>query len=493
MAGFAGATLISAFYRFTEERLALSWRQWMTQHLLKRYFHSRNYYKLLGRPDIDNPDQRISEDVHNFTATSLSLLLILVNSVITIIAFIGVLSSISYSLVFVLIAYAFFGTLLTVLVGSRLVRLHYKQYNREGTFRHGLIRVRDNAESIAFFRGEARERINLLQRFAAIFGNTKKLIVWNRNLSFFTTGYNYLALIIPTLVAAPLYLTGQIEFGVITQAAGAFGQVLAAFSVAITQFERLSAYAAGVTRIESLWDFLDASKLEDVDDDPEIVVEQGKSLELDKLTVITPGAKKQLVTELSLIVKPGQGLLIMGESGVGKSSILRTVAGLWSGGTGNIIRPQLRQMMFMPQRPYMPNGTLRSQLIYPTRKLAETDSDESIRDILKQVNLTSLLERDENILERHLDWASVLSIGEQQRISFARLFYHNPLLAFLDEATSALDEENEEYLYRLVLKLGFSFISVGHRSTLKKYHSQILEIRKDGTWDISDSKEFTTG
>ena len=141
----------------------------------------------------------------------------------------------------------------------------------------------------------------------------------------------------------------------------------------------------------------------------------------------------------------------------------------------------------------MPNGTLRSQLIYPTRKLAETDSDESIRDILKQVNLTSLLERDENILERHLDWASVLSIGEQQRISFARLFYHNPLLAFLDEATSALDEENEEYLYRLVLKLGFSFISVGHRSTLKKYHSQILEIRKDGTWDISDSKDFTTG
>jgi len=353
--------------------------------------------------------------------------------------------------------------------------------------------VRDNAESIAFFRGEARERINLLQRFAAIFGNTKKLIIWNRNLSFFTTGYNYLALIIPTLVAAPLYLTGQIEFGVITQAAGAFGQVLAAFSVAITQFERLSAYAAGVTRIESLWDFLDASKLEEVDDDPEIVVEEGKSLELDKLTVITPGAKKQLVTELSLIVKPGQGLLIMGESGVGKSSILRTVAGLWSGGTGNIIRPQLRQMMFLPQRPYMPNGTLRSQLIYPTRKLAETDSDESIRDILKQVNLTSLLERDENILERHLDWASVLSIGEQQRISFARLFYHNPLLAFLDEATSALDEENEEYLYRLVLKLGFSFISVGHRSTLKKYHSQILEIRKDGTWDITDSKDFTKG
>ena len=157
---------------------------------------------------------------------------------------------------------------MAVLVGKRLVRLHYKQYNREGTFRYGLMRVRDNAESIAFFRGEARERINLLQRFNSIYGNTKKLIVWNRNLSFLTTGYNYLALIIPTLVAAPLFLAGKIEFGVITQAAGAFAQVLAAFSVAITQFERLSAYAAGLTRIDTLWDFLDASKLNEEDDDP---------------------------------------------------------------------------------------------------------------------------------------------------------------------------------------------------------------------------------
>ena len=484
LGGFLAATLIAVFYRYTEEQLALLWRQWMTQHLLKRYFYSRNYYKIRNRQEIDNPDQRISEDVRNFTATTLSLLLIILNSVITMIAFMGVLGSISTRLVVVLFIYAFFGTGLTIYIGKRLVRLHYRQYNREGNFRYGLIRIRDNAESIAFFRGEPRERIDLLQRFSGVYKNSMTLIGWNRNLGFLTNGYNYLALIVPTLVAAPLYLSGKIQFGVVAQAGGAFAQVLAALSVVITQFERISAYAAGVSRIDSLWNYLNASKIEDEEDDPEITVEEGKSLKINDLTVKPPGSSRILVSNLNLSINPGEGTLIMGESGVGKSSLLRTVAGLWNSGSGTISRPRLSEMMFLPQRPYMPIGTLRAQLVYPARKVAE--SDHKLIEILQKVNLHKVLERKTGGLDRQVEWANVLSLGEQQRVSFARLLYHNPKLAFLDEATSALDEENEALLYGLLRELKISYVSVGHRSALKNYHDRILNIKKGGAWDIEE-------
>jgi len=480
--GFACATLLAVFYRFTEERLALIWREWMTQHLLKKYFFNRAYYRLRNRKEIDNPDQRVAEDVRSFTATTLSLLLIVLNSIITIVAFMGVLYSISTALVVVLFIYGVVGTVATVYIGRRLVRLHFRQYRREADFRYGLIRVRDHAESVAFYRGEPRERIDLSRRFRSVFRNFSRLIIWNRNLGVFTTGYNYLALIIPTIIVAPLYLAGTIKIGVVTQAAGAFAQVLAAFSIVITQFERISAYAAGVGRLESLWNALNADAFSEEDDDPQIAFEEGDSLVLKGLTVSPPGQSRILVEQLDLALKKGKSLLIMGASGRGKSSILRAIAGLWQSGGGTVFRPQLREMMFLPQRPYMPVGSLRAQLMYPAREKHEKTKE--LLKTLREVNLESVLERTRGSVDIVLDWANVLSLGEQQRIAFARLFYQKPKLAFLDEATSALDEENEEMLYKKLRESKISYISVGHRSTLRPFHDFVLTLEDEGKWQL---------
>lgn len=488
---FALAVPLGVYYRWTEQRLALLWREWLAQHLIKRYFNNRAYYRLRGSEGIDNPDQRISEDVRNFTANSLSFLLIVLNASVTLVAFLGVLWGISGTLVGVLFAYAIAGTALSVLIGRRLVRLHFHQYRKEADFRYGLVRVRDNAESIAFYRGESREQTDLVSRLKAMVLNFTVIIAWNRNLAFFTNSYNYLALVLPIAVVAPMFMRGEVEFGVVTQSAGAFAQVLAAVSLIITQFDGLSDYLAGVQRLGTLWDNLD-----EFDADEERVAreasqqldEASRIVKLEKLTVRTPSPSKTLVQDLSFELKRKQSLLIMGASGSGKSSVLRTIAGLWPGGSGALERPPLVELMFLPQRPYMIQGNLRDQLLYPypERKV----DDDKIRDVVEEVNLSDVFARVDDDLDRVLDWTNVLSVGEQQRVAFARLFLRKPRFAFLDEATSALDEENQDTLYRLLQKSGISFISVGHRKTLTQYHDRILQLEGTGTWELKTAEEI---
>ena len=486
---FLIAIPVAVFYRYSEERLALLWRQWMTEFLVRRYLLRRSYYQIRSYSEIDNPDQRIAEDVRNFSATTLSFLLISLNSTITLIAFIDVLSSISWTLVGALIVYAVVGTYLTFKVGRKLVKLNYRQLKQEANFRYGLIRVRDNAESIAFFRGEPREWIDLKNKIYSVVKNTFFVIGWNRNLAFFTTSYNYVAIIVPILIVAPLYLHGNSQFGVIPQAAGAFAQVLAALSLLITQFERLSAFTAGVTRLGGLWDALDNYHSEEpVEEENSESEENQNRLILEKVSVTTPDNSKTLIQELDLHLEAGNSLLIMGESGTGKSSLLRTIAGLWTPGGGEISRPKLRNMMFLPQKPYMVLGNLRAQLQYPARERERLESDASLREILNKVNLDSILARVDDNLSAKLDWSNILSLGEQQRISFARLLHRRPKVAFLDEATSALDEENEKLLYSLLRELNICFVSVGHRSTLLKYHDLLLIVKKDGTWEFSKNE-----
>lgn len=495
---FAIAIPLAGFYRFTEERLALRWRDYLARTLMKRYFNNRAYYRLGSHPEIDNPDQRISEDVRNFTTTALSLFLILMNSTIQIVMWSHVLHSISSRLVAALVIYSVVGTLVAYFIGRRLIGLNYLQYGREADFRYGLVRVRDNAESIAFYRGERRELRDLRARLGAVVGNMIVLIRWNRNLAFYTTGYNYLALIIPTVIVVPLYLRGEVPFGDITRAGGAFGFLLAALSLIITQFERLSAFAAGVTRLGALSDYLDEQDAEDdLDTEGEQISidEDQRTINLENLTVKTPNGQRVLLRDLTFRLPPGKSLLIMGESGSGKSSLLRTIAGLWSCGEGHIGRPPYRNMMFLPQRPYMIPGSLRDQLEYPGGSKAP--GEDRLMHVLDVVNLPKLAARVDNDFDRIADWANMLSLGEMQRLSFARLLIKKPAIAFLDESTSALDEPNEERLYNYLKEHRYTYVSVGHRSTLLRYHDWLLRIGKeDGDWEIieaADAVPFEAG
>jgi putative ATP-binding cassette transporter len=478
---------IGVYYRWVEERLALLWREWMAQHLVKRYFNNRAYFRLRGSESVDNPDQRISEDVRNFTTSSLAFLLIALNSLITLVSFIYVLWEISFLLVIILVVYAVAGTAISIVIGRKLVRLHYHQYQKEADFRYGLVRVRDNAESIAFYRGEKREHLDLFKRLSAAVDNMRLVIIRNRHLAFFTNSYNYLALILPVLVVAPMYMRGQVEFGVVTQAAGAFSAVLTAVSLIITQFGLLSAYLAGVQRLGSLWDQLDEHDAEEeriaheAKNQPE---ENSRVVKLDKLTICTPNVEKILVEELSFELRVHQSLIIMGASGTGKSSVLRTISGLWPGASGLLERPAADQLMFLPQRPYMIDGCLRDQLLYPYPDRKEADDE--ILAVIQDAHLDEVLQRVEGDLDRAVDWTNVLSLGEQQRVAFARLFLRKPKFAFLDEATSALDEENQKHLYQLVRDSGVGYISVGHRETLIPHHDRLLVLDRSGSWKIED-------
>lgn len=487
---FALAVPVEVFYRYCADRLSLLWRLWLTNILVSRFFFNRAYYRLRDSERVDNPDQRISEDARSFTTAVLGYLLTLINSGVTLFAFTGVLFTISWKLPLVVLLYAGGGTVLSILIGRRLVRMHFLQYQKEADFRYALVGVRENAESIAFLRGEKRELRDLWFRFGKVVGNTLRIIGWNRTLGFFTNGYNYLALIVPMLILGPMFIRGQIEYGVVTQAQGAFAEVLMALSVIVAQFEGLSTFAAAINRLGDLWDELDDYDIEDFRAERErgIEVNEGAmALRLNDLTIRTPDKEKTLTRGLNFTLPPGKSVLVMGDSGTGKTSLLRTVAGLWQSGHGTIERPNINRLIFLPQSPYMVQGSLREQLLYP--RGPDSADDRLIARALEKVNLTEVLGRVDGDLGQTEDWTNVLSLGEQQRISFARIFLNSPQIAFLDESTSALDERNERLLYENLLATGISFFSVGHRSTLKAFHDFLIVLENDGGFRISPLKK----
>ena len=344
------------------------------------------------------------------------------------------------------------------------------------------MRVRDNAESIAFYRGEEREKGQVGQRLVAAMGNLRFLIGWERNLEFFTKGYEYIILVLPIVVMAPMYFSGQIKFGVVTQAESAFVQVLGALSIIVSQFEQLSNFVAGVSRLETFSAALDNSSVKGkAVAGGEIASVEESRLALEHVTLMTPDRLQTLVRDLSAEAPAGKGLLITGPSGVGKSSLLRAVAGLWNTGEGKIARPPLDQMLFLPQRPYMVLGTLREQLLYP--KTDRQTGESELRTVLERVNLADLPERVGGF-DAELDWGQLLSLGEQQRLAFARLLLAKPGYAFLDEATSALDVPNEARLYEEMRRAGTTYVSVGHRPSLPAFHDRFLELTGGGSWRL---------
>ncbi|MBP5985657.1 MAG: ABC transporter ATP-binding protein/permease [Azonexus sp.] len=484
----AMAVPIFALHYFVRDTLGIHWRRWLTHRFLDSYFSHRNFYELNSNAGIDNPDQRVAEDINTFTQRSLYFLLIFIGSTLQLVAFSTVLWSISRELVYFLVLYASAGTLVTIFVfGKRLMNLNFLQLRREADFRFSLVRVRENAESIALYRGEGQEQQQVRKRFAAAFKNFKRLVRTQLGLNFFQYAYSLLTIVLPSAIIASDVLSGELEVGRAVQAAGAFAAVLAAFSLIVENFESLSRFAAGIDRLDSLARFLPGHAGCPPQRGNSIVSVDANQLALENLTLQTPNCERTLVRNLSIKVQRGEHLMIVGQSGSGKSSLLRAIAGLWYNGSGTIYRPTPNNILFLPQQPYMLLGSLRSQLLYPHNGHAVADAQ--LLKVLEKVNLPDLASRFGS-LDAEADWSKVLSVGEQQRLAFARILIVKPRYAVLDEATSALDSANEDALYKLLLTLDTTLVSVAHRPAILKYHRQVLALNGEGGWQASPAEAF---
>jgi putative ATP-binding cassette transporter len=481
VAFFAALTAAAVMLRFTEERLGLFWRRWLTGHLIDRYLACNAYYRLTARPEIDNPDQRITEDVKSFTTQTLAFLLVLLNASINLVLFAGVLWQITPMLFLGAVACAAAGTFSTLFLGRRLMGLNFEQIKREADLRYEMIRVREHAESIALYHGGTKENGRLHRRLEIVTDNFRRIVGVNRNVGFFTTGYKYLAMVIPVLLVAPLYMRGNREFGVVTQSVMAFGYVLDSFSVIVAQFAAISTFAAVVARLGAVAEAVAEPPPAPCDKRRVSVLENGPRISFEHLTLCTPAEGRELLINLNMEVLPGSHLLITGPNGAGKSALFRAVAGLWDWGEGTITRPHWSDMVFVPPRPYTVPGTLRDQLTYACPKGGLTD--DRIWGVLDRVKFGSVVERVGG-LDAERDWPNTLSAGEQQVLAFARLLLARPKFVILDGATGALDAPRERLLYSELNRSDITYISIGDSPSLRDHHDIRLELLEDGEWRL---------
>ena len=494
---FALLTLSSVMSRFCEESLGLLWRKWMTWRLFELYADHRVYLRLEQGRRAENPDQRIAEDVRNFTTTTISFVLMLSNGILTVIAFSGVLISISPVLFLVAIAYATAGTWLTVHYGKPLIQLNYQQLDKEAAFRSSLILIRENADMIALSRREALWVGRVWDRLEALALNMSEIIRINRNVGFLTTGYNWLIQIIPALIVAPLFIEGRAEFGVITQSAVAFTQLMGAFSLIITQFQSISSFLAVIRRLSGMTgDILSEREAEFKALMECREAESGSCrIGIKDLTLSSATNHHVLLQSLNLEIVQGKPLLVRCGDGAALSALFRAIAGVWPKTQGMIHRPPLDQCLFISERPYLPPCSLRDLFLRPYPEPTEEDkeqripilgaiesSDTVMLDILRSVGLEDIQARIEDFGEIQ-DWQSSFSLQEQQLLVIARALISNPKFILLDRPDSSLESQIMQRVLKLLEEKGATVI-LFEQSALKTRTQkfQVLLISEKGAW-----------
>ena len=486
---------IAVYAVYLRQLLQLRWRKWMTEQYMKAWLNNQSYYRLqVMRADMDNPEQRIQQDINEFVTLTLQFILGFLKQMTTLAAFAVVLWNLSgvfemqlfgfnlvipgYMLWFSLL-YSIVGTCLAHVVGRRLIGLNFDQQKYEADFRFAMTRVRENSESIAFYGGELPEEMTFRERFKWVVNNYRDLMRQTKFLNFYINGYAQFAIIVPLIMAAPRYFSGAIQLGGLMQTTSAFGRVQDALSYFVESYDGIAQLIAVVHRLTGFTEHLE--EVQDIRSEVCINENETAALTASALTVGLP-TERILLQNCDAVISAGSKLIISGPSGCGKSTLLRTIAGLWPFAKGSIGWPKDSLRLFLPQRPYLPLGTLRQAIYYP---LAVRDGeDELLKDILRKVDMEQFADR----LDESDDWSHILSLGEQQRIAFARVLLVKPDWLFLDEATSALDEIHEKEMYELLKRElpQMSIISVGHRSTLLCQHEKMLKIEGGCKWALSE-------
>ena len=486
LAGFYVVMAVYAFY--LTQLLQMRWRRWLTQRYLRTWLTDRAYYRLELTSTTDNPDQRIAEDLNQFTSYILTLSLGLLTAVVSLASFLVILWGLSGPasiplgsfgtlyipayLVWTAILYAGVGTWLTIKIGWPLVPLNFAQQRFEADFRFSMVRLRQNTESVAFYGGEPVELKVFGERFLSVFQNFWSIIKRQKLLLWFTAGYNQVAIIFPIVVVAPRYFAQQIGLGGLMQVVGAFSSVQESLSFIINSYTTIATLQAVTQRLIGFEDRLTAIR-QAVREPQKIVVRRDETgVGVDGVDLDLPDGKP-LLRGVAFERAPGEAVLVSGPTGAGKSTLLRAIAGLWPYGQGKI-RLAKGKILFVPQRPYLPLGTLTDLLLYPREAESEPKSREKLISALTAVGLGALVDE----LDSVQDWSQRLSPGEQQRIAFARILLSEPVVIFLDESTSALDEQSEAELYGLLRSASWhpTIVSVGHRTTLRSFHDQVVDV-----------------
>jgi vitamin B12/bleomycin/antimicrobial peptide transport system ATP-binding/permease protein len=464
----------------------IQWRLWLNQRMVGDWLSGSAYHRMrfVSSP-VDNPDQRIQQDVTSYTSDSQDLALGAVSSAVSLVSFTIILWQLSgpltvfglqipRAMVFLAYIYVIIATVFAFRIGRPLIRLNFLNELLTASYRYALVRVRDNSENIAFYRGEQVENTGLMSRFAAVIANTWAIVYRSLKFQGFNLIISQIAEVFPYVIQAPRFFSQQITLGDVTQTGQAFGQVEAALSFFRLAYDDFASYRASLNRLTQL---LDANEEARALSTP-ITEERTSGLGVRDLDVRLPDGRP-LLMDLDLDLPSGESLLVKGPSGSGKTTLLRSLAGLWPYVNGTVERPLDRRVMFCGQQPYLPLGTLRAALAYPSA--AETLSDDQAIEMLRAVQLGHLAER----LDVETDWSKTLSPGEQQRLAFGRILIERPALAFLDETTSALDEGMEHSIYELLRERlpDLTVVSVGHRSSLERLHTNELTLLGEGQWE----------